>query len=85
MAKKWNLRLRQYEPYTLPAGWVCPQICEDMEMPINCASCGKQMTYGQGFTSRIIQTDGGMSYSVCWDCKNREWAAEKAAREEQDK
>ena len=84
MAKKWNMQLRQYESFSFPASWVCPLISEDMEMPVNCASCGKAMRFGAGFTSRMIHSDGGMGYSVCEECHEKEWAAEKAARKEKD-
>lgn len=82
MAKKWDLKLQIYEPYTIPESWVCPLYTPDMEMAVNCASCGRAMTFGQGFTSSIIHNDAGMGYTVCEACKEKEWAAEKAARKE---
>lgn len=65
---KWNLEKSQYEPYTIPDDWFCPIYCNDMDEPINCCNCGKKITFGDGFTSRFIQTKVGMGYSVCEDC-----------------
>ena len=84
MAKKWNIQRQQYEPHTIPESWVCPLISMDMELPVNCASCGKPMKFGDGFTSHIIHSDGGFGYSVCGACHEKEWVAEKAAREEKN-
>ena len=82
MAKKWNRHLCRYEPYTIPDGWTCPVFCTDMDYPVNCASCGKTMTFGDGYTSRVIHTDHGMGYSVCLECHKKEVAEDQADRKE---
>ena len=82
MAKKWNRLLHRYEPYTIPEGWKCPLVSMDMDLPINCASCGKAIRFGEGFTSHVIHSDMGMGYSVCEECHEKEWAAEMSARKE---
>lgn len=82
MAKKWNIKERRYEPYEIPDSWVCPMLTPNLDMPVNCASCGKAMRFGEGFTSHTIHGENGMGYSICEDCMKEEWAAEKAARQE---
>lgn len=84
MAKKWNFKTHSYEPYEIPKGWICPLVGFDMNELVNCASCGKVMPYGDGFTSRRIHGNGGFGYSVCAECNEKEWADEKKAMEEKE-
>ncbi len=65
--KKWNLEKRQYEPYIPPPGYVT--LYEgDMDQRCNCASCGKEITFGSGYTSLQIHNDFGLGYAVCESC-----------------
>lgn len=69
--KKWNYLKRAYEPYTPPAGRI--SLYEPvMETPIVCASCGKRMTFGDGYTSLILHNFAGFGYSVCESCHSTE-------------
>ena len=79
MMRKWNFKTRKYEPYSVPEKWKCPIWTDDMDEIVNCPSCGKVMTYGQGYISSQIHNEHGLGYSVCGDCYEKEWAAEKAA------
>ncbi len=83
LALKWNFAKIRYEPYMIPDEWHCPLVSDDMDEPINCASCGKGMTFGEGYTSRAIHTPGGFGYFVCEDCLQKEIMAERTAREEE--
>ena len=74
--RKWNFKKQKYEPYSVPDEWNTPLISWDMEQIINCASCGKKMTFGDGYTSRKIHTEHGMGYNVCFDCYEKEWQEE---------
>ena len=69
--RKWNYQKKAYEPYTPPAGRI--SLYEPvMETPIVCASCGKQMTFGDGYTSLTLHNDAGFDYSVCESCNSTE-------------
>jgi hypothetical protein len=39
-----------------------------MDEPCNCALCGREMTYGEGYTSLQVHTPTGFGYTVCKDC-----------------
>lgn len=71
--KKWDNETRSYSPYKVPSEWHCPLYTEDMEEVINCVQCGKEMKYGEGFTSREIHNPFGLGYSVCENCYAEEW------------
>lgn len=70
--KKWNPATNQYEPYSVPAEWHCPPVSFLMDELINCASCGKRITFGAGYTSKLIHTDSGFGYTVCRECSEKE-------------
>lgn len=65
---KWNYETHEYDPYFPDPKWVIVLYSPDMELPINCTSCGKRMTYGQGYTSQEIHNSFGMGYPVCDTC-----------------
>ena len=48
-----------------------------MSTIVNCAECGKEMQYGEGYTSGLIHTSGGMGYCVCESCYEKELQVEK--------
>lgn len=76
--KKWNPKKRAYEPYVVPSDWHTPVYTSNMDEPVNCASCGRTMRFGDGYTSRQIHTKNGMGYSVCLKCYERERKEESA-------
>lgn len=76
--KKWNYKTLEYEEYTVPKSWKVKTFSTDMEEKVNCASCGKLMEYGDGYTSRIIHTKNGFGYVVCEDCYKKEREVELA-------
>ena len=80
--RKWNYQKHAYDPYETPNQWNCKQICESMDEIINCASCGKEITFGEGYSSNVIQDSVGFGYCVCEKCAEKEWAARLAARKE---
>lgn len=65
--QKWNYHTHQYEPFESPAT-VLSLYSEDMLEEVDCANCGKRMTYGDGYTSRTIHNHAGLGYPVCEDC-----------------
>lgn len=40
----------------------------DMNKVVSCASCGKKILYGNGYTSHRIHTNMGFGYAVCERC-----------------
>lgn len=76
--KKWNYKTKEYEEYTVPDSWKVKLFSVDMEEKINCASCGKSMKLGDGYTSRTIHDRHGFGYAVCEDCHSKEFEEEKA-------
>lgn len=81
-AEKWDFVGREYRPYEIPEGWFCVLNLSDMDTVINCASCGKKLTFGDSYTSRCIHNATGFGYAVCAKCMEKELAAEKAAHKE---
>lgn len=70
--QKRNPKTREYEPYETPRNYHCPLITNDMNEPINCASCWIETTYGVCYTSKEIHTEIWFWYPVCEDCYNAE-------------
>lgn len=71
--KKWNNETRSYEPYKVPDEWNCPLYIDNMDEVINCVQCGKELNYGNGYTSKEIHNPFGLGYSVCENCYIEEW------------
>ena len=78
--QKWNFKTHKYEPFESPAR-VLSLYSEDMLAEVDCANCGKRMTYGDGYTSRTIHNHIGLGYPVCEGCYEQERKAEMASKE----
>ena len=78
--KKWNYSKRIYEEYIISPIWHTPLIAE-LDEVINCAGCGKELPYGDCYTSLTIHTDMGMGYPVCELCYAKEWTERRASDE----
>lgn len=76
--QRWNNKTLEYEEYTVPDSWKVKIFSIDMNEKVNCASCGKSMKYGFGYTSRTIHDEHGFGYVVCKDCYNKDIEEEKA-------
>lgn len=66
--QKWNERKREYEPYEIPDDWNVRVYSDDMDMIINCPTCGRKLLYGNGYTSMQVHTAAGIGYTVCHEC-----------------
>lgn len=75
---KWDYETRSYHKYGVPAEWKVSTCCADMSQIINCAGCGKELPYGETFTSLEIHTKIGIGYGVCNDCYEKEWERRRA-------
>ena len=74
---RWNYQKKDYDPYRIPDSWKISVFCSDMDTKINCAGCGKEMTFAEGYTSREIHGRMGFGYSVCEKCYREEWDRER--------
>ena len=72
-ANKWNYKRHKYNDYIIPDGWNCKTYSPDMEETINCASCGKQLKFGDSYTSLEIHNNMGFGYAVCQRCNDNEY------------
>lgn len=66
--QKYNRELHKYEEYKIPKEWRCPLYSEDMDEVVNCAQCGKEVLYGDCYTSMEVHNHIGLGYGVCPDC-----------------
>lgn len=71
MAGKWNYKNHNYDDYELPGN--CKLYSNDMEEVVNCAQCGKEITFGESYTSFEIHNHIGFGYAVCEKCYQQEW------------
>lgn len=71
--KKWNYKKHEYDPYEIPDEWNCKTYSNDMDEIINCPHCGKELKFGDTYTSKEIHTEIGLGYGVCEKCYNNEW------------
>lgn len=80
---KWNDAKGEYEPYDVPADWEYKLYEDDLNQKINCASCGKEIRFGECCTSMEIHDVWGFGYAVCPECYQKEierrleWARDK--------
>jgi len=72
MLRKWNNNKKIYEPYQVPNTWKVSLYEIDMDKIVNCANCGKELKFGECYTSKTIHTEIGMGYGVCEECYNKE-------------
>ena len=82
--RKFNEQKREYEPYEVPDDWHI-RLCENnMNEVINCAGCGKMVTFGESFSSHQIHSKSGLGYAVCPECHEKEWDEYRNARKNDD-
>lgn len=70
---KWNYEKRAYEPYMIPDEWYTPLFTDNMDEIVNCAACGRELKFGDCYTSKEIHTGIGLGYNVCGSCYEKEW------------
>lgn len=74
MLKKWDYKKHEYLPYEVPDTWDVALYCDDMDRRVNCANCGAEHRFGDGYVSQEIQNCVGLGYSVCSKCAKAETA-----------
>lgn len=70
--RKWNVKSHTYEPYEIPDDWKIPLIDDNMDEIVNCVQCGKELPFGDGYTSLEVHTEIGIGYTVCHECYQKE-------------
>ena len=80
LLRKWNYQKREYEPYEVPDDWKVSLWESDMDTVVNCPHCGRQLTFGECYTSREIHNKFGMGFGVCGDCYEQEWERDRQYR-----
>jgi hypothetical protein len=79
--------LRRFKPsspemeiHTIPDDWNVKVYSDNIEEKINCAHCGKELRFGDAYTSLEIQSKHGFGYCVCKDCYDKEWQRQVGGR-----
>lgn len=70
---KWNYKTHSYDDYSIPKNWNVKLFTTDMDEIVNCASCGKELKFGDAYTSKEIHNKFGLGFAVCEECYNKEW------------
>ncbi len=71
--QKFNEKEQKYEDYIIPDEWNVPLCTDNMEEIINCCQCGKEIRYGDGYTSMQVHNPLGLGYTVCEECHLKEY------------
>ena len=82
IARKWNYLTHSYEPVEVPKK--ATAYLANMDEVVQCAQCGKEMTFGDGYTSQEIHTAMGFGYSVCTICHTAELGRKIASKFEDE-
>lgn len=81
--QKRDYSTRSYNDYTIPNDWRCPLYTDHMDMEINCTSCGRNLKFGDCYTSKEIHNHSGLWYPVCDGCYQKEIARQKLENKSQ--
>ena len=74
---KWDYDTRGYKPYEVPDEWEFILYTTDMDRLTTCPHCGKEIRFGDTYTSLEIHTHMGFGYPVCPKCNEKEWERRK--------
>ena len=81
MLQRWDEKERQYRPYEVPDDWHVTTYETDMDTIVNCCQCGREVPFGECYTSMQVQTSVGFGYAVCERCYyDKEWPEREEAR-----
>jgi len=81
--RKWNYKKHIYEPFEVPNDRKIRLLSKDLKDKIDCANCGKEVEFGDTYTSMTIHNDVGFGYCVCEECYEDEWKERLKYKEEQ--
>lgn len=69
---KWNCDKHIYEVYEIPDEWRVKVYESDMDALVNCCQCGKEIKFGETYTSQEVHTEMGFGFVVCPECHESE-------------
>lgn len=73
----WDFKNKEYKAREIPDEWKATTYCADLNAEVNCAECGRVLTYGECYTSRRIHNKIGMGFGVCPECYDIEMEKER--------
>lgn len=82
LVNKWNFITREYEKVKIPDDRKVELYSDDMNKIIQCINCGKELRFGDSYTSRRYHTKMGFGYCVCPTCYEEEWKLEYKTNED---
>lgn len=71
MLPRWNYEKHRYEPWQLSPTAALHK--EDLEEIVDCCECGRQVKFGDCYTSLRVHNPIGLGYAVCEKCYEKEW------------
>lgn len=77
LLNKWNYEKHSYDLIDVPDDWNCSTYEYFMDTIIHCPHCGKQLRFGDCYTSLEYHTKMGFGYAVCEPCYELEWERRK--------
>lgn len=78
IVNKWNFKTREYEKVEIPDNRKICLYSNNMNEIIQCISCGNELKFGDGYTSRLYHAEMGLGYCVCHNCYEEECMIEAA-------
>lgn len=78
---RWNYEKHIYEPY--PVSDNVAMYREDFDSLVDCCECGKEVKFGDCYTSLRIHNYMGLGYAVCEKCYEKEWEERRKHRDDQ--
>lgn len=74
---KWNYEKKDYDPHVISDDWYIPLYSNDMDEIVNCCSCGREVKFGNCYTSKELHNGIGLGYGVCEKCYEEEWERQR--------
>ena len=81
-AQKWDFWRREYDDAEIPG--TCSTYRTDFDEAVTCPGCGRQVRFGDTFTSRQWHDRVGFGYGVCEACYSQERDLERTAMERRE-
>ncbi len=75
--RRWNYKKHRYDPFEVPDNWNVILTSNDLDDLINCCTCGKELKFGDSYTSMRVHNNIGLGYCVCQNCYDKEWIIRK--------
>ena len=70
--RRWDYEHQEYIEARISDDWNVKTYSNDMAEIVNCPSCGKELEFGEGYSSQEFHNFAGFGYCVCSDCYEEE-------------